>query len=251
VLIWTTDSAMERSKNISHPDKTVGVMGGMGPASTADFFLRLIRATPATKDQDHLRIIVDSNPRVPDRTLALCGCGESPLDQLTEMVHNLERAGAEIIAIPCNTAHHYYKELQDSASVPVINMVSETMTYVYRDFPDVRKLGLLATTGTIKTGIYHKALQAGELMVPDEHAQQRVMKAIYGRQGIKAGCTRGSSRTNILRVTEGLVKRGAEAIIIGCTEISLVLRQEDVAVPLVDPLQILAEVVVNQAWRLR
>ena len=228
-------------------EKIVGILGGMGPESTADFFLKIIKTTPVRNDQDHLRIIIDNNAKIPDRTLALLGKGKSPLEEVKETIHNLEKAGAEIIAMPCNTIHYYYDELQDNTNVPIINMISETAAYICRVFPNIKKIGLLATTGTIKAGIYQKATNGIEIITPDEDAQKKVMNAIYGRRGIKAGYTWGSPRKNILEVAEVLVKEGAEAIIVGCTEISLVLNQEDLSVSLIDPLQILAEAVVKKA----
>ena len=228
-------------------EKIIGILGGMGPESTADFFFKIIKTTPVKKDQDHLRIIVDNNPKIPDRTLALLGEGKSPLEEVKRTIHNLEKAGAEIIAIPCNTLHYYYDELQNSTNSPIINMISETTTYINRLFPDIKKIGLLATTGTIKVGMYHKAMKEIELIIPNEEGQKKVMNAIYGERGIKAGNIQGSPRKDMLEVAEVLVNEGAEVIIIGCTEISLVLNQEDLAAPLIDPLQILAEVVVKKA----
>ena len=149
--------------------------------------------------------------------------------------------------MPCNTAHHYYNELQENSNIPIINMISETTTYIYDNFPLIKKIGLIATTGTIKAGIYHKAITKLEVVTPNDVTQEKVMQAIYGESGIKAGFTRGSPRTAILEVARVLVEAGSEAIIMGCTEISLVLSQEDLLIPLIDPLQILAEVTVKNA----
>lgn len=228
-------------------EKIIGILGGMGPEATAGFFLRIIKGTPAKKDQDHLRIIIDNNPKIPERTSAILGKGKSPLKQLQETLRNLERAGAEIIAIPCNTAHYYYNELQASANVPIINMTSETAVYIDQNFPNIKKIGLLATAGTVKSGIYHKAITGLEVITPDDSEQEIVMNAIYGERGIKAGFTQGKPRNALLEVAKGLINRGAEAIIIGCTEISLVLSQEDLPVPLIDALQVLAEAVIREA----
>jgi len=230
-------------------EKVVGVLGGMGPRSTADFLLAIIEATPAKKDQEHLHIIIDSNPNIADRNLALLGKSRSILPELQKAIHNLERAGAELITIPCNTAHHYYQELQKSTSIPIINMIAETVEYTRRNFPDAKKIGLLATTGTVKAGIYHQAVKGTglEIIVPDEVMQKRIMNAIYGAGGIKAGQVQGKPRKILLSAALALRAQGAEAIVIGCTEISLVLNQGDLPVPLIDPLPILAGVVVERA----
>jgi aspartate racemase len=227
--------------------KVVGILGGMGPESTVDLFSRIVKATPAQKDQDHLRIIIDNNPKIPDRTQAILGKAESPLEELRKTARNLEKAGAEIIAIPCNTAYYYYEDLQKSINIPIINMILETAKYIYKELPTVRKIGLLSTVGTIKTKLYQNVLKEIEIVVPDVRSQQRLMNAIYGKRGIKCGYTQGSPRRNILEVARSLVKQGVEAIIMGCTETSLVLRQQDLPVPLIDPLQVLAEVTTRQA----
>jgi len=230
--------------------KIIGILGGMGPESTADFFLKIIKATPADKDQDHLRIIIDNNPKIPDRTLALLGRGESPLKEMIKTISNLEKTGVELIAIPCNTAHYYYDELQESTNVRIIDMISETAKYVRREFPNIKKIGLIATTGTIKVGIYHKAIKEIEIITLGDNMQEKIMNAIYGEQGIKAGY-RENNRSYILDAAQALVELRTEAIIMGCTEISLVLGQNDVPVPLIDPLQILAETVVREAGSYR
>ena len=215
---------------LKHREKVIGILGGMGPEATAALFLKIIRATPALKDQDHFRIIIDNNPKIPSRIQAILGEGESPLEQLRETLHTLERAGAEVIAIPCNSAHYYYNELQASTNAPIINMISETAAYTHNNFPSIKKTGLLATTGTIKAGIYHQAMTKPEIITPDDNEQEIVMNAIYGKQGIKAGYTQGKPRDDILEVAKVLINRGAEAIIAGCTEVSLVLTQEDLPV---------------------
>lgn len=228
-------------------EKIIGILGGMGPKSTADFFEKLIDATPAESDQDHPRILIDCNPKIPDRTAGILGTGASPLDELRATAKNLERAGAELIAIPCNTAHYYFGQLQESVTVPIVNMLSETASYIRGAFPTLERIGILATTGTIRTGIYQAALEGLQLLTPDEAGQNRVMTAIYGEHGIKAGFTRQLPRRYMLREARHLVQRGAELVILGCTEASLVLSQEDMEVPLIDPLQVLAEVVLRKA----
>jgi len=228
-------------------DKTVGILGGMGSESTAYFFLKVIKSTPARKDQDHLRIIVDNNSNIPDRTQAILGMGESPVYEAQKTIHNLENAGAEIIAIPCNTMHYFYSELQDSTKIPILNMISETASYISNTFPDFKKIGLLATTGTLETRLYHKAINEIEILIPDEELQKKVMNSIYSEQGIKAGYTSGSSRDEILEIIEVLIDQGAEAIILGCSELSLLSIEDEVSVPLIHPSQVLADVVIKKA----
>jgi len=223
----------------------IGILGGMGPEATAELFFRIIRATPAKKDQDHLRIIIDNNPKIPDRTAAILHGGPSPLPMMIETAKNLERAGASFLIIPCNTSHYYIDELQKEIEIPVINMIEVTASRLKRK--NFKKVGLLATNGTIKTGLYQNALgkEGIEAIVPQEDLQKEVMRAIYDH--IKAGDL-DAGRKIVLRIANELIKRGAEAVICGCTEISLVLKEGDISVPVIDPLQILAEEAVKLAF---
>lgn len=224
-------------------EKVIGILGGMGPEATADLFKRIIRATPAEKDQDHIRVIIDSNPKIPDRTAAIIGGGSSPLPEMTRTAKNLEKAGADLIIIPCNTAHHYYEELKRSVRIPILNMVELTAQTIKEIFPNVKRIGLIGTTGTVRAGIYNRALEKSgvEVIYPPEKLQDQVMEAIYGN--VKAGRTL-EGKEIIAKVATHLIEEGAEIIIYGCTEVSLVLKSEDLPVPVVDPLQILAETAV-------
>jgi len=228
-------------------NKIIGILGGMGPESTVDLFQKMIKATPIKKEQDHLRIIIDNNPQIPDRTEAILGLGESPLNELIKTAQNLEKAGAEIIAIPCNTAHHYYKEVKDSVNVQVLNMIEETVKFIKKENPLIKKIALLSTTGTLKAKVYHKMLSDFEVLIPDDEAQERLMEAIYGKEGIKAGYVDEKSQKKVLAVAKPLLDQGAEALIAGCTEISLVLRQEDLPISFIEPLAVLAQAAVKQA----
>lgn len=228
-------------------DKVVGILGGIGPEATAALLHRIIKATPVRNEQEHLKIIVDCNPQIPDRTQAILGKGESPVNELVKTALNLEKAGADLIAIPCNTAHHYLNEVGKYIHIPVINMIQETASYISTQLPQVTKIGLLATTGTVKTQIYVQHLKQLEVLIPDDKTQEELMDAIYGKRGIKLGYLKGNTRKRVIEIARYIIDRGAEAIIAGCTEISLVLRQKDITVPLIDPLDILAKAVVREA----
>lgn len=229
------------------PDRIVGILGGVGPEATAELFRRVIKATPVRSEQEHLRVIIDNNPQIPDRTPAVLNRGESPLKELLKTALNLERAGAEIIAIPCNTAHYWLDELCENVSVPVLDMISETASHISSQFPRIEKLGLMATEGTIKAQLYQRKLKPREILLPDRESQEELMAVIYGNRGIKLGFTQGAVRQRVLSIAQSLVAGGAEAVITGCTELSLVLSGQDISVPLVDPLQILAEAIVREA----
>jgi aspartate racemase len=228
------------------PEKIIGILGGMGPEATIDLFYKIIKFTPAEKDQEHLRIIIDNNPKIPDRTAAILGKGEDPLPALQETAQNLEKAGADFIVIPCNTAHYFLSSIQESVNIPVLNMIEETAKETKKRIPQIKKVGLLASIGVYKSEIYHQHFKKFniEVISPEEKDKEEIMKVIYT---IKAGDLSKSVKKNILKITQKLINKGAEAIIAGCTEIPLILKEGDVSVPLIDPTQILARIAVQKA----
>ncbi|MCX6654580.1 MAG: amino acid racemase [Candidatus Bathyarchaeota archaeon] len=218
----------------------------MGPEATADLYLRIIRATEAKRDQDHPRVIIYSNSKIPDRTTAILEAGPSPLPELIRAGKRLEEAGADFIIIPCNTAHYFIDQLQKELRVPILNMIRLSAGKAKESYPKVRKAGLLASDGTVKSDLYRSAYgDVGiEIMEPSPERQTEVMKAIY--QYIKAGNLIDGGLL-LHGVAKYLVTAGAEMIICGCTEVSLVLKEGDLAVPILDPLQVLAETAVAEA----
>jgi aspartate racemase len=233
----------------------LGVVGGIGPAATVDFLAKVVAHTRARRDQDHVPIVVDHNPCIPDRTAHLVGGAADPLLALYAACRRLEANGATLIAVPCNTAHAYLPRIQPRLAVPVVHMLDETVGHIVRHHPDCRTMGLLATSGTIASGVYRTAARAApfELIVPSDAGQQRVMRAIYGEHGIKAGHTTGACRDDLAAAIAELARRGATVIILGCTELPLVLPQQSgfdaagVAVDLVDPTLVLARRCIERA----
>ncbi len=224
--------------------KTIGILGGMGPLATVELFKRILALTPATRDQDHLRILIDNNPQIPDRTAAILGGGESPLPMMVQSARNLERAGADFLIIPCNTAHHWLSQLEEVVSIPVIDMVSETVAEVATNKPPLQTIALLATTGTIMTSLYQQALAEKDItvLVPTREEQGELMSVIYR---IKARDYEVNE--SLQQTTKRLLDRGAQGLITGCTELSLVLKKEETVCPLFDPLSVLAQRAVARA----
>jgi len=229
--------------------KIIGILGGMGPEATADLFMKIIRSTPAQKDQDHIRVVIDSNPLIPDRTAFSSGKGEDPRPLLVATAKNLERMGASFIAIPCNTAHYFHKDIQDQVGIPVLHIMEEVAQYLSakRESGRVNRAGLLASTGTVKTHLYETALarKGIETLVPDPGDQERVMVAIYL---VKAGKL-DEARGIVLEEGRHLIEKGADVIIAGCTEIPLVLKDGDLSVRVLDATMVLAEACVKLALR--
>ena len=227
-------------------EKIIGILGGMGPEATADLFYRILKATPVERDQDHPRTIIYSNSKVPDRTPAVLGDGPNPVPEMVMAAKALETAGADFLVMPCNTAHYFIGELREGLGIPILHMIELTAKKVGHDLLNVNRAGLIATDGTMNGGLYHRSFleQGIEIMNPAVDLQRASMKAIY--EHIKTGDLEGG-REIVLKVASGLLDSGAQAVICGCTEISLVLKDGDVPVPVIDPLQILAETSVDVA----
>jgi len=220
--------------------KTVGILGGMGPLATAEFFRRLVVATPADVDQEHLHILIDNDPRLPDRTEALLRGGPSPVEGLVTMARRLERAGADFIAIPCNTAHAFLEDIRAAVSIPVLDMVEEAVRTIGRS-----SVGLLATEGTISTGLYQRACakRGIRVVVPEDGGQRAVADAIAGIKGGRAPRRVGEMLGPVLL---WLRERGAEAVIAACTEISLVPGGV-MSIPWIDAMDRLVEAALREA----
>jgi aspartate racemase len=229
--------------------KTIGVLGGMGPEAGAVFFECIVHETAAGRDQDHPPVVLYSLPQVPDRTMAILHGGPSPVPALRRGLRALSRAGADFAVISCISAHYFYPRIAPTSPVPVISLIDETLAAVGKMRPIPRKIGLIATTGTVRSGLVARAFEAAGMAVitPSVRDQKRVMTAIYGKKGVKAGFTEGPPRALLLEIAADLISRGAQAILAGCTEVPLVLRAADLPVPLVEPMTIGARAAIRRA----
>jgi aspartate racemase len=228
--------------------KVIGVLGGMGPESTAELLLRITRLTPAATEQDHFRVIVDSNPKIPNRTEALLsGDMEPVIKALATTARNLEAAGAEIIGIPCNTAHAFLPDILEAIDTPVVDMVDEAAKRARSHFDAGTVIGLLATDGTLRSRLYHDALANHGLVGLAPSAPGLQFAIMDGLDTVKLhGVSEEVSKAMALGVKD-LAENGAAALIAGCTEVSLVLGSFPPDLPWLDPLQILAEALVREA----
>ena len=215
------------------PDTSLvlGVLGGMGPAATLDFLTKLQAFTPAKSDQDHIRVLVDINPKVPDRNLA--GSGAGPV--LAEMAGALAGAGADVLAIACNTAHAHADLIQRASGLPLIDMI-ETGASGARDL-GARRVGVLGTKGALRLYREYLAAQAMGLVSLDAERQEEFMATIYK---IKSGDLGPAVQREMAGYAADLVAAGAEAVIAGCTEAPLVMGPADVRVAFIDPSELLA-----------
>ena len=220
--------------------RAVGVLGGMGPEATLDFFAKILRRAGAGSDQEHLRLLIDNNPGVPDRNAALSGRGESPGPVLAQMARGLQASGADFLVMVCNTAHAFEADILKATSVPFVSLIEETRDAVLRERPGVRRVGLLATNACLDAGLYQSAFAphgVGTLAL-EGASLERFMKLLYR---IKAGDTGPSVRAGMRSLALELVDSGAELLVAGCTEVPLVLDAQDVPVPLVNSTDVLVE----------
>ena len=233
----------------------IGIVGGVGPAATVDFMDKVIKRSDAECDQEHIKMVLEHNPQIPDRTKSIIGDGADPTVSLYAACKNLESRSADLIAIPCNTAHAFADQIQRHLGIPIVNMIFETVQFAKEHCSGRGDIGLLATTGTMKSRVYHDILDAAELKVitPDDAHQAKVMEAIYGDDGVKAGFTEGPCKENLLAALAHLVDRGAGVAILGCTELPLLLSHDlsfpvgDRIIAVLDPTDLLARKVVQFA----
>jgi len=252
LMIACTGRNKPYSAGVPAGDEVIlGIFGGMGPEATADLYLQVLKLTPATNDQEHIPTLIFSNVVVPDRVDAINSGDTSIISYLTYSVKKLEEAGASYIAIPCNTAHYYFEYMQGAVSIPIIHMIRETAAVVAERYPDIKKVGLLATSGTISTGLYEKELTARgfEVISPEEAIEQDyVMKAV---RGIKAGSDPGQNEDLLAFAGQHLADRGAQLVVLGCTEIPLAYNPERVDLPVVNATKVLAEKAVEMYQQIK
>ena len=226
--------------------KTLGMIGGMGPAATADLLLKITKLTDAKRDQDHVHVIIDSNINIPDRTAAILHGGEDPLPELTASAKLLENAGADMIIMACNTAHYFVTELAKATSLPIISMPEETAHLLKKR--GIKKVALLATDGTVQSGVYQNVLDAEEIetIYPNHEQQALIMSVIYNY--IKRGILDASKLPvrEVLDVCIDLKKRGAEAVLLACTELPVAFDMMGLLdESCVDPTEVLAAAAVK------
>lgn len=226
--------------------RTIGILGGMGPLATADLYTKIIQATPARIDQEHLPVIIHADPSVPDRTAALLADGDDPTPWLIRGVQNLANAGADFIVMPCNTAHAFLNRVRPECPIPIVSMIEESAAEVRELVPEGGAGGILATSGTVAAGLYQAALERHGLgwLVPGDSSQARVMETI---ERVKAGEIDESTVEPVLIAARELENAGAGALLAACTELPVVLRQDLVTVPLIDPTNVLARAAVRIA----
>ncbi len=224
--------------------KKIGIMGGMGPMATVDLMKKIILATPAKTDQEHIPMLVDNAPQIPDRTKAIMGQGESPVPAMTKSAQRLESGGADFIIIACNTAHYFLPEVAPKVKIPVLSIIEVAVSCAQAK--GYKSVGLLATSGTIRTGLYQKALEAKTLkcITPKADKQHLIDDMIY--DGVKAG-NAAYDTTEVRQLLQEMQQEGAEAFILGCTEVPVAVAMYNLQGTFIDSTEELAKAAVKYA----
>lgn len=223
----------------------IGVLGGMGPLATIDFMHKVLAATPADTDQDHVPMLVSSIPQVPDRAAAFRGDGASPLAAMIASGQRLVRAGASLVVIPCNTAHLWFDDIQRALGLPMLHLVDAALADAVAAVGASGTIGLLCTDATLASGLYMNRAPQVRWALPTAHEMRDWV--MPGIRAVKAGeLDRGAELLGA--AAQALARRGTQALVLGCTEVPLVLGASNAPVPVIDATASLARRAV--AWSL-
>lgn len=225
--------------------KKLGIIGGLGPLATAHFYRRIVELTPAGQDQSHIETLIYSCPQVPDRTAFLLGKStEDPRPKMIEVGKSLVASGAEVLAIPCVTAHAFHKELEEGIGHPVLHAIRELGKECNRRH--IESVGIMATDGARQSRVYETTLEeyGVKCFWPDENGQKTVMRMIY--EYVKAG--QAIPETIFCEVSEHLLAQGAQAIVLGCTELSQLTISEKLGHQYLDIIDVLAKACVDACF---
>lgn len=222
--------------------KTIGIIGGMDPLATCEIYKKISEHTAA--DSDHTHVIIDSDSSIPDRTSAILNGGASPVPAIIKSAKNLEAAGADFLIMPSNTAHYFHGEIQESITIPILHMIRETaLELKYRD---IKKVGLLATNGTLQTGIYESALAEFEIecIAPEQEYRRAIMGLIYN--GVKSGNHKYDT-SEFIKTAESLFEAGAQMLVLGATELPRAFDIYGLDYPHIDPTMALCDAAIRFA----
>ena len=224
--------------------KSIGILGGMGPLATADLLRKITLHTRAACDADHIRVFIDSNPAIPDRTAAILSGGADPVPEMTRALRSLEKCEADCIIMPCNTAHYFLPRLQALTGIPFISMLEATAKACAAAYPG-KTAAILGTKGTLQTRLYHDALAAQGVpaVTPDDAQQDELMRLIY--DVVKANRPLAPETDAWARLLNDLCARGADYFILGCTELPLLAATLPHPGPFIDPTAELARAAIR------
>lgn len=226
----------------------IGILGGMGTVATRHLMQKIIEMSKAKKDQDFPEFILYNYPQIPDRTEAILNNSKKPAKFLVKGLKKLEAAGASPLIMDCNAAYAFNKEIAGKIKTRTISLVDETAKRLAKKRPHAKKIGIMATTGTLKAKLYEKSLakyaNCREFVYPN---QKEIMEIIYGKKGIKANNKKQSKK--ISKILSGLAKKGAQAVIVGCTDLSVLISEKNSKPAIIDSTTTLAGIIIKNGKR--
>ncbi len=224
--------------------KTIGILGGMGPLATADLYRKIIERTRADRDNEHIRVYIDGNAAIPDRTAAILHGGEDPVPEMLSALRHLEACGADCIIMPCNTAHYFLPRLREQTALPILDMQRITAAVCRERFPG-KTAAILATDGTVQSGLYDRALDAEGVrwIHPGEYEQKTLMHLIY--DVVKASRPMEPEKEHWDAILDTLRGQGADLFILGCTELPVLAGVLPSEGPFLDPTDELAKAAIR------
>lgn len=232
-------------------NKKLGIIGGMGARAGAHFLNKIIEYSPANKDQEFIEIILHNNSAIPDRTRAIVYYEPSPVKELLRSVKLFNENDVDAIVLTCITSYYYYKDLAPYANAPILHPVKLVRDHIFRTYGNIRKVGLLATTGTVKSRLFQNEFRevgVEVLVLNDADQENYFMRSVYMDGGLKSARILPRAKELFLQTLPKLLNKGAEVIIGGCSEVPLVLKPEMLSVPLVDSIDVLARETVSYCY---
>lgn len=227
-------------------EKTMGVIGGLGPEASLDFFAKILAKSNAKTDQEHLHIIINNNPKVPNRHASIDGTGPSAAPALIGSAKALERAGADFLLMVCNTGHAYQKDIENAVNLPFVSMIEATINACLAQKPDLQNVGILATDGALAANLYQQEFDKQNIncLYPNKNEQKKLMELVFL---VKANDLSQNVKTQMKDLANSLLAKGAQIIVAACTEIPLILEQKDIAKPLINSTDALVDAGISYA----
>ena len=223
--------------------RLLGILGGMGPEAGVEFVRILIEKTPANRDQDHIPFLLLNYPQVPDRTNFILGKGTDPVPVINRGLKILEKAGVTHAVIPCNTAHIFMDRIKSATNIFLYDLIQESLFFTKDNLQHIKKIGLLATKGTLISKVYERYFKDYTIIVPDTELEEQIHEAIYN------AAKRSKMKDAVIILKKAvslLVEREAEAVILGCTEVETALRKESLPIPSIKPMEAVVEKILKE-----
>ncbi len=231
--------------------KKLGIVGGMGSRAASILFRKIIDCSPAIKDQDFIEIVLHNNSAIPDRTQAIVYGGASPVREILRSIELFNQSNIDVVVLACVTSYHFFEEIQRHSKAEIINPISLVKEHILEHYGFVKKIGLLATTGTLKTGLFQNEFQDSDIeiaLLNEEDQENIFMESVYMKNGLKSSKISNKALTLFNQALPKLINQGAELIIGGCTEVQIVLNNKIDQVPYIDVMDIAAKEIIRRCY---